>query len=602
MLGYTPYSTTAPRAVVNVTVESGTTTPDTLTIPRGFTFASNLIDNISYNFVVLEPKTVTKSNTAFYFENLDIYEGSLVTYNFTYNKLSNPKSIFVLPDSNIDTTTIQVTVSPNAGNTFSEIYTQVTEVLDITATSTAYFLQESKNGNYEIYFGDDVVGKALTDGCVIAVSYLTTNGTIANKANGFINAGLIGAYSNVSVSVADVASGGAIRESVDSIKYSAQAQYATQNRLVTVKDYESYIKSHYPSVDSISVWGGEDEIPKVFGKVYVALKPKSNYYISETEKARIISEIINPKSIISVQTEIRDPQYLYLLIQADVQYDPRKTTATETTLKQNIKQAILNYNTNNLNRFGTIYVDSDVESAIDKVDYNAIIGVRTTTRAQKRFLPQLNTSVSYTIKYNVPLHRGTITNKLTSTQFTVYDTTGTIRTALFEETPQSYTGISSIQITNAGSGFTSTPTVTINGDGTGATAEAVIVNGKIQTIKITNRGTDYTRATVTISGGEGYGAEAVAVIDGRTGTLRTIYYDSLAQRQIINSNAGTIDYNNGIVTINDIRFLSVDSDDGLIRVSIEIENGYLQSTRDTIITIDVDDPTSISTTLEKIST
>jgi hypothetical protein len=602
MLGYTPYSTTAPRAIVNVTVESGTTTPDTLTIPRGFNFSSNLIDQISYNFVVLEPKTVTKSGTAFYFENLNIYEGSLVNYNFTYNQSSNPKSIFVLPDTNIDTSTLQVTVSPNAGNTFTEIYSQVTEVLDITAESKAYFLQEGKNNNYQIYFGDGVVGKALTDGCVVAVSYLTTHGTVANKANGFINANLIRTYSNISVSVTDVASGGSIKESVDSIKYSAQAQYATQNRLVTVKDYESYIKSHYPSVDSISVWGGEDEIPKVFGKVYVALKPKSNYYISETEKGRIISEIINPKSIISVQTEIRDPQYLYLLIQADVQYDPRKTTIGETTLKQNIKQAILNYNTNNLNRFGTIYVDSDIESAIDKVDYNAIIGVRTTTRAQKRFLPKLNEAVSYTIKYNVSLHRGTITNKLSSTQFTVYDTTGTVRTALFEETPQSYTGISEIQITNPGSGFTSTPTVTINGDGTGATAEAVIVNGKIQTINITNRGTDYTRATVTITGGKGYGAEAVAVIDGRTGTLRTIYYDSLAQRQIINSNAGTIDYNNGIVTINDIRFLSVDSDDGLIRLSIEVEKGYLQSTRDTIITIDVDDPTAISTTLEKIST
>jgi len=602
MLGYTPYSTTAPRAVVNVTVESGTTTPDTLTIPRGFTFASNLIDNLSYNFVVLESKTVTKSNTAFYFENLNIYEGSLVNYNFTYSKTSNPKSIFVLPDTNIDTSTIQVTVSPNAGNTYNEIYTQVTEVLDITAQSKAYFLQESRNGNYEIYFGDDVVGKALTDGCVIAVSYLTTNGTVANKANGFINAGLIGAYSNVSVGVVGVASGGAIRESVDSIKYSAQAQYATQNRLVTVKDYESYIKSHYPSVDSISVWGGEDEIPKVFGKVYVALKPKSNYYISETEKARIVSEIINPKSIISVQTEIRDPQYLYLLIQADVQYDPRKTNIGEAALKQNIKQAIINYNNTYLNKFATIYVDSDVEDDISHVDYNAVIGVKTTTRAQKRFLPQLNKSVSYVIKYNVPLHRGTITNKLTSTQFTIYDATGAVRTALFEETPQSYTGISEVQITNPGSSYTTTPTVTINGDGSGATAEAVIVNGKIQSIKITNRGTDYTRATVSITGGDGYGAEAVAVIDGRTGTLRTIYYDSLAQRQIINSNAGTIDYNNGIVTINDIRFLSVNSDDGLIRLSIEIEKGYLQSTRDTIISIDVDDPTAISTTLEKIST
>jgi hypothetical protein len=152
------------------------------------------------------------------------------------------------------------------------------------------------------------------------------------------------------------------------------------------------------------------------------------------------------------------------LLENDVQYNPKKTTTNETTLKQNIKQAILNYNTTYLNKFGTIYVASDVESDIAQIDLNSIVGVRTTTRVQKRFQPKLNESASYTIKYNVPLHRGTIINKLLSTQFTVYDTSGTIRTALFEEIPQSYTGISEIQIANPGSNYLTTPTITINGD------------------------------------------------------------------------------------------------------------------------------------------
>jgi hypothetical protein len=600
-LGYTPYSVTAPKAIINVTVETGSTTPETATIPKGFTFSSNLIDSVSYNFVTLKEAKVTKSNTAFYFENLDVYEGSLVSYSFNYVKNSNPKSVFILPNSTIDTSTITVSVTPNSGNTATQVYNPVTEILDVDSTSLVYFLQEGRDGNYEIYFGDDVIGKALIDGSTINVGYLVTNGTVGNKINGFRPALVISGYTDITVDVVNVAAGGSNRESVDSIKYSSAAQYATQNRLVTVKDYESYIKSHYPSVDSISVWGGEDEIPKVFGKVYVALKPKGNYYISETEKQRIVDEIISPKAIVSVQTEIRDPEYLYLILENDVQYDPKKTILTEQQLKTNIRQAVLNYNETNLNKFGTIYVSSDVQDGIAKIDMDAIIGVRTTTRAQKRFIAQLNDSVSYIIKYNVPIRRGTITNKLTSTQFTIYDTSGTIRTAQFEETPQSYTGVSEIQITNAGSSYITTPTVTISGDGTGATAEAVIVNGKIQTINITNRGTDYTRATVAITGGSGYGAEAVAVIDGRTGTLRTIYYDTLAQRQIINSNAGTIDYNNGIITISNIRFLTIGSDDGLIRLTIEAEKGYLQSTRDTIISIDVDDPASISSTLEKIS-
>jgi len=600
-LGYTPYSTTAPRAIVNVTVESGTTTPDTLTIPKGSTFASNLIDNISYNFVALEQQTATKANTSFVFENLNIYEGSLVNYDFTYSQLSNPKSIFVLPDANIDTSTIKVSVSPNAGNTFSETYTQVTEVLDITSESAAYFLQESKNGNYEIYFGDDVVGKALTDGCIVSVEYLTTNGTAANQANGFINAALIGVYSNVVVDVVDVASGGAIRESVDSIKYSAQAQYATQNRLVTVKDYESYIKSHYPSIDAISVWGGEDETPKVFGRVFISLKPKANYYLSETEKQRIITEIINPKAIVSVAAEIRSPEYLYLLVNSIVQYDPKKTTLDAETLKTQIKNSIISYKNTNLNTFGAYFVLSDFQDYAISTVSDSILGSEASVRVQKRFTPKLNEASNYLIKFNAQLHRGTSTNKLLSTEFTVTDLTGVTRRAIFEESPQSYTGISLIQITSPGSGYTTSPTVTISGDGSNATAEAVVVNGRIQSIKITNRGTDYTRAIITITDPTGYGASAVAVIDGKIGTLRTIYYDSLAQRQIINANAGEVDYDNGIITINSINFLSVNADDGLIRIDIEAERGIIQSLRNSIITIDETDPTAIVNTLEQIN-
>lgn len=600
-LGYIPFSYSAPRAIVNLTVTSLNTTPGTLTIPRGTTFSSNLIDNISYNFITLDDVTVTKSGTNFYFENLELYEGKLVTYNFNYNQNSNPKSIFILPDTNIDTNTLYVTVTDNTGNTATQVYSQVTDILSVESTSLVYFLQESKNGNYEIYFGDDVVGKALIDGSSVNVNYLVTSGTVANAADGFVPDTTIGGYSNVAIDVVSVASGGAIRETVDSIKYSAASQYATQNRLVTLKDYETYIQSKYASIDSLSVWGGEDEPTPVYGKVFISLKPKTNYYISELEKARIISEIINPKSIVSVQAEIRDPEYLYLLVNSSVQYDPRKTILSEDAIKTNIRTSILSYRDRVLNKFGASFVLSKLQDDIDQTDINSIIGSETTVRVQRRFEPQLNSAASYTIKYNVPLHRGTITNKLTSTEFNVYDTTGIERTAQFDEAPQSYTGISEIQVVNPGSGYTSAPTVTINGDGSNATAEAVIVNGRIEKILVTTRGIEYTRATVTISGGNGFGAEALAVVDAKIGTLRTIYYDTLAQRQIINAAAGTIYYDTGIVVINDIRFLSVSSTDGMIRMSIEADKGIIESTRNTIITIDEDDPISVVTTLTKNS-
>ena len=288
MLNYVPFSYTAPLAKINVTIDSGTTTPEELTIPKGYIFLSNLIDGTSYSFVTLDQYTVTKSNTSFYFENVEVSEGQLVTYNYTYSELDNPKGLFKINDATVDTNSITVSVTPNSGNTQSSIYSKVTDILEITSTSEVFFLQEGRNGNYEIYFGDDVVGKKLPDGAIVSITYLITKGDLANGADAFIGTQNIGTYSEFTIDVVDVAAGGSINESVDSIKYSAQAQYATQNRLVTVKDYESYIKSKYPSIDSLSVWGGETETPKVFGKVYIALKPKTNYYISGTEKQRII--------------------------------------------------------------------------------------------------------------------------------------------------------------------------------------------------------------------------------------------------------------------------------------------------------------------------
>lgn len=605
-LGYTPYSTRAPVGIINFSVESNTSTSATCTLPEGFSFLSNQIDGVAYNFVVLNDTTVTKSNTQFVFENLNIYEGQLITYSFTYDQGSNPKQIFTLPDTNIDTTTIKVTVAPSSSNTSTTVYTKATDILDITAITECYFLQEERSGKYQIYFGNDVVGKKLADGSIVAVTYLVTNGTVANKANNYVATASVSdslgnSLSNFTITPISAASGGAERETVDRIKFSAANQFSTQNRLVTFKDYETYILNNYPNIDSISVWGGQENDPPVYGKVFVSMKPKLNYYISEAEKQRIIDEIITPKSIIAVQTSIVDPEYLYLILEVSAQYDSKKTTLTETALKTRIRNAILNYRDTYLNKFSSKVIDSKMETSIDNVDLNAIIGNEITIRAQKRFEPTLNTTRSYEIKFNVPLHRGTISNKLTSTEFNVLDTGGTVRTVTLDEIPQSYTGISSISVTNPGVGYTETPTVTITGDGTGATATATVVNGKIQSIQVTNRGINYTRAIATITGGNGSGATATAAIDAQIGQLRTVYYDSAAQLQVVNSNAGEIDYFNGIVTLNDIRILAVSAADGLVRVTIETDEAILESSRNTIITVDEEDPVSITVNLTKAS-
>ena len=605
-LGYTPYSQRAPVAIINFTAQATNNNPSTLTIPAGYSFISNQIDNTTYNFVVLEDTIATKANSQYVFENLEIYEGQLITYNFVHDQSTNPKQVFTLPDTNIDTTTIKVGISPSTSNTQFTVYNRVTDIVDASTTSEIYFLQESRGSKFQIYFGNDTIGKSLPDGAVVSISYLVTNGTAANKANNFIAAAplvdfISDSISNFTIEPVSAAAGGAVREAIDQIKYSSAAQFTTQNRLVTFKDYESYIKQNYPAVESLSVWGGEDNDPPIFGKVFISLKPRENYFISEAEKQRIIDTIIKPKAIVSTDVEILEPEFLFLLIEPKVLYDARKTTLSENTLRTNIQNAILSYRDANLNQFDSKFSLSKLIEQIDAVDLNAIVGTKLPrVRVQKRFKPTLNQRAIYTIRFNVPLNRGISPERFLSSQFLVLDSFGVERTVGLEEIPNSFTGISNIEVTNPGTGYLTEPTVTITGDGIGATARAIVVNGRIKEIQVTNRGINYTRAVATISGGNGFGAVATVVIDTRIGVLRTIFYDSNAQRQVVNANAGEIDYDAGVITLKEVNIRSVLTTDGFIRLNFRAEESIIESSRNTIITIDDTDPASIIPTLEKI--
>ena len=601
-LGYTPYSITAPVAYINLTVATSDTSPGELILPANYQFLSSQIDGVSYAFNILEDIKATKSGNDYVFENVPIYEGQVVTYQFTYNEQTNLKQVFTLPDENIDSSTIKVLVLPSPSSTSSTVHTRVNDVLEVTANSEVYFLQESRNNQYEIYFGDNVIGKKLTNGSVVVVSYLVTNGSVANKANNFIPTTTLfdslgnEPLTNLLVTSVSEAAGGSERQSIDSIKYAATARYSAQNRLVTYNDYNTYILTNYPSVDSVSVWGGEDEIPPVYGKVFVSLRPKNNFFISELEKQRILSEIINPKSVISIQTIIRDPEYVYVKLNNIIRYDSKKTILSQEVLKTTIKNIILNYFNLTVNKFNSTFALSKLQEEIDNSDAS-IIGIQTTLRLEKRILPKLLTRATYNINFNASLYRGSLINRLVSEEFDVFDNFGIRRTAIIEETPEAFTGLSDVVITNPGTGYTSTPNVVITGDGTGATAVAKIVNGQVESITITNRGFNYSRAMISIEGGDGFGATITAILNTRFGVLRTVYFDENAQRQIINPNAGTINYDTGEVALNNITILSTSSFDGLIRINVESESDVISSIKNTLIVIDQADSSSITTSL-----
>lgn len=603
-VGYTPRSVTAPRALIRVVVQTNNSTPGTLTIPKGYTFLSSQIDGVSYKFVTLQDYTATKVGTNYTFNNVEIYEGQFVTYSYTNSYTSNPNQIFTIPDSNVDTSKLSVVVRQSSSNTESSVYTLSTDALSLTANSEVYYLQEGKNGQYDVYFGDNVFSKKIPDGGIVELSYLITKGDVANKANSFISTTPISGLSTIVVTSISAASGGSPRETVDQIKYAAPLNLLSQNRAVTKNDYIKLLQQKYPAFEAVNVWGGEENDPPVYGKVFIAAKPRLGFEVTETEKQYVIDTILKPISVLTVTPEIVDVDYNYLKVISTVFYDRTKTTQTSSQIRTGVRNVISNYCQQNLNQFNSYFKYSGLETAIDSYS-NAVISNEVELFVAKKFRPDLTTTNNYILDYGFELAPGTTAdNFYSSPDFTMIDEEGIQRRCFFEEVPSSFTGVESITVTNPGFGYTSTPTVTIIGDGTGAKAVATIVNGRLSKITITNRGVGYTTAAVQITGGGGKLAAGTAVLEGRYGDLRISYFrtDSVSGQStkvVINKNknngiTGTIDYKLGRIYINDFNPIDVNNDFNDISVHIKPKINIIQSKLDKMLVVDLDDPTSIT--------
>ena len=610
-MGYTPRSSASPRATVNVIVDSGSSTPGSLTMPKGFQFLSNQIDNQAYNFVTLSDVTVEKTANNFVFSNLNLYEGEFVTYNYTHSQSSNPKQIFDIPEQNIDTNTLTISVRPSISNTEITVYNKVQDVLTVGASSEVYYLQEGLNGTYQFYFGDDILGKKLPDGAYITATYLTTNSTVANRANNFVATSSLSGFTNITINSISSASGGADRETVDQIKYAAPLNFLSQNRAVTKNDYIKLIQQKYPAFEAVNVWGGEENDPPIYGKVFVAAKPRLGFEVTETEKEFVKDTILKPISIMTVTPEIVDVDYNYLKIEASVYYDPTKTTQTESDIKTGVKSLIQTFCDTELNKFNTLFRYSNLEGLIDT--YNkSVVSNEIELFVGKKFIPDLINSGNYTLDYGFELERGTTyDNFYSSPTFNMIDEEGATRTCFFEEIPSSFSGVESITVTNPGYNYISTPTVTIVGDGEGATATATIVNGKLSKVTVTNPGIGYTSAAIQITGGGGLLAAASAVLEGRFGQLRISYYkldevSSQNTKVVINRNrnsgvAGRIDYVLGKITLQDFRPTDVNNNFKDIMIHFRPKINIIESKLNKMLVLDESDPTSIAVKTIKTS-
>lgn len=600
LLNYTPQSATAPRAEIDLVMSN--VLDSSLTLPKFTSFLSEAIDGVSYKFVTMNSitqNTDLATNTVT-FNNVTIKQGEPVNLNFTYNSAANPTAIFELPDTNVDTGTISVTVQQSTSNSSSEVYTLVSDYLSLNSTTPAFFLQEGTNGYYQIYFGDDILGKALTDGNVVIVSYIITSGTSSSGANNFVLMDTISGYSESVVTTTLAATQGSNKETVESIKYTAPKSYSAQGRAVTKEDYIYLIQNNagiFP-VDAVNVWGGEENNPPVYGAIFIAIKPSGGYLLTQSQKAIIEEEIIKPISVLTVQPRIIDVDYTYLVINSNILYEPKLTSLTSSQLQSQVLTAIQGFAVDTLNTFNSTFKLSSLISTVQGVN-NSFVTNDANIVLQKRIVPNLTASTTYTLNFGTSLKKDIFGKSISvNPTFQVVDTNSNnvVRESVYlEETPSSTTYIESISILNPGFGYTSTPIVTILGDGTGATAVAKIVNGQLNSIIVTNGGINYTQAIVQITSVDGNGslASGVASLAGNKGILRTYYFDNNVKK-ILNANAGTVDYAAGTVVLTDFNPSAINNTLGVLSVQAIPTSTIISSARDKIITLDNTDPNAIN--------
>ena len=416
LLGYIPRSKTSAFATINITVNSPTGAPSRLTLDRGTEFTTTINDK-QYVFTVLETQTISPVGGVYTFSNVKINQGILKSTFYVVDSFDDYQ-YYEIQDLNCDRETITVKVKENLSATLSDVYTLAKDFTKVNAESKAYYIQEAVSERFEIYFGDGITSKKLNAGNVVEIEWLSTAAEEGNGATVFSLNGNIEGNTNVTISTVSKSDSGSDRESNDSIKFNAPLTYIAQNRVVTPDDYRAAILENYSNIESIAVWGGEQNDPPQYGKAYISIKPKDGETLDEVEKQKIKDQILKPRNIVSISPEIIDPEYTYLKLQVFYKYNPALTSRTAGELKQLVTDTIANYNSADLQQFDGVFRNSKLTRLIDACD-PSILNSTISVFMVKRVVPVLNTPRLYTIQFSSPLYFTRSNDKvITSTSFT----------------------------------------------------------------------------------------------------------------------------------------------------------------------------------------
>ena len=400
-LGYEVSSSRAPVATINVSLS---TDANTKTMSAGTAFTTS-IDGVDYQFVTIADVTSSNTGSAVPFDSVKIYEGTYVTSSYTADS-SEVDQRFLLNDARADTSTLTVKVQNSSSDTTTTTYTKATDITQLSSSSTVYYLQETDSGLFEVYFGDGVVSKGLSDGNIVTLQYVVTNRTLANGASSFSSPSSIDGVTGITVTTVANATGGSNPETVESIKLNAPLDYASQGRAVTIDDYKTYTKKLFPNTQAVSVWGGEDgsydtstgvSSNPEYGKVFISIKSTTGENLTTVQKSYLVTAFA-PYKVASVTPVIVDPETIFLILNVSFQYDSTATTSTKDELASLIATTISNYNSSDLQEFNSSFRHSKLLRLIDDTD-TAILNNTTTVTMGKFFTP-VNASSSYNINFN----------------------------------------------------------------------------------------------------------------------------------------------------------------------------------------------------------
>ena len=412
-LGYTPKSNSASAVVLKMTGLNAAIT----NLPEGTSFtSSDTLNNETYNFVAFENTPV--SNGA----EFTVYQGGIKTKEYIFDdKVANLK--FEIPDTQVDRTKIVVSVSDSISSTQKEVYTQFSELPGIDGASSVYFINENPNGKYEISFGDGVIGKKPLPGSLISIKYLSTAAAAANGLSIFTTSdSLFDSYSKPAITAAASSSGGGSRETIESIRGNAPLQFISQNRAVTVDDYTALVKAN-STANAVSVWGGEDNDPPEYGKVFISAKPASSNTLTDEEKARLIP-ILDSKGILTVRPKFVNPDFTYLYFNVFANYNSSLTNLSSGGISSLIETGLLDFSDSFLESFEGVFRYSQFLNYIIDLD-PAILSSFARVYCLKKFTALSNNSGTYKLNYNFQLEKPAdpTQSSITSTGYTNLGTT-----------------------------------------------------------------------------------------------------------------------------------------------------------------------------------